>query len=120
MRLEPPELGHLFIKITKERDVVKATLWAENQMTKDLLEAHRGELRRMLGEDGLRLERFEVLVPQDIDLTEERQGFSCRENPWRERGLQEERRTSFCEPPPLLTVDPPRLSAPRGRIDRII
>jgi len=54
LTLDPPRLGNLYMEVAKEGEMVKATLWAENHVTKELLEAHRMELRRILEEDGLR------------------------------------------------------------------
>ncbi len=67
IRLEPPELGTLFIKLERKKEVLKATLLAEHQATKELLETHRQDLRRILEADGFKLERFEVYVGQETE-----------------------------------------------------
>jgi len=60
--LDPPQLGNLRMEITKEREIVKATLWAESPVAKELLETHRSELSRILETGGFKLERFNVFV----------------------------------------------------------
>ncbi len=76
LALDPPRLGNLYMEVAKEGEMVKATLWAENHVTKELLEAHRMELRRILEEDGFKLERFDVFVRQETDRFMERRGFA--------------------------------------------
>ncbi len=79
MRLEPPELGTLFIKLERKNEALKATLWAEHQATKELLELHRQDLRRILEADGFKLERFEVYMEQQADRFLEERSFSFLE-----------------------------------------
>ncbi|MCX8117502.1 MAG: flagellar hook-length control protein FliK [Desulfobacterota bacterium] len=120
MRLEPPELGPLLIKITREKDLLRATFWTENQSVKELLEAQQAEFRRILGEDGLRLERCEVFLEPDLTQMEERQGFSFRETPWQERETNEEENFRGGQSVQAPVVERPRSSSGHGRIDRIV
>lgn len=76
LTLDPPRLGNLYMEVTKEKEMVRATLWAESPVTKELLEAHRTELRRILEEGGFRLERFDVFVQQGADRFMERKEHS--------------------------------------------
>ncbi len=76
MRLDPPQLGTLYIKVTKEQEVLKTTVWTENSLTKELLETYQGELRRVLEGDGFKLEKFDVFVQQETNLPWDRRDFS--------------------------------------------
>jgi hypothetical protein len=62
LQLEPPQLGSLYIEIGRQKDVLQATVWTNNQMTKELLESHQVELQRILKEDGFHLGQFDVFV----------------------------------------------------------
>jgi len=64
--LDPPQLGSLRIEIIKDKEMVSATLWAETPMVKELLEAQRVELRRILANDGFNLDRFDVFVQHEM------------------------------------------------------
>ncbi|MDI6762833.1 MAG: flagellar hook-length control protein FliK [Thermodesulfobacteriota bacterium] len=76
LTLDPPRLGNLYMEVTKEKEMVRATLWAESPVTKELLEAHRTELRRILEEGGFKLEKFDVFVQQGADRFMERKEHS--------------------------------------------
>jgi hypothetical protein len=65
LTLDPPRLGNLYMEVIKEKEMVSATLWAESTATKELLDAHREELRRILESDGFKLEKFDVFVQQE-------------------------------------------------------
>jgi len=65
LMLDPPQLGHLYMEVTKEKDVVKAALWTESQAARELLEAHRKELYKILEESGFKLEKFDVFVQEE-------------------------------------------------------
>lgn len=88
-RLEPPSLGFVDVEIKRERDGIKATLWADQGMTKELLEKHQFELRTMLESDGLRLEQFDVLLKQDGGSYRERDPLPVGRQPWQERNGEE-------------------------------
>jgi hypothetical protein len=63
------------MEVTKEKDTVRAALWAEIPATKELIDAHRMELRKVLGENGFRLERLDVFVQQGTDRFTEGKGY---------------------------------------------
>lgn len=75
LRLDPPELGHLYLEVTRENESVKATFWTENPVNRGLLEANRGDLRRALEEHGFRLERFDVFLQSEAEHSPERREF---------------------------------------------
>jgi flagellar hook-length control protein FliK len=66
LTLEPPELGSLVIEIQKEHNQVKATLIADNSMTKEILEAHQSHLQKSLEGDGFHLTQYDVFVQRDM------------------------------------------------------
>lgn len=101
IRLDPPELGTLYIKISKEQDVLKATVWAEHPATKALLETHQQELRNLLEGDGFKLEKFEVFVQQEFDLLTEKREFAFFKDGKTMHGFGDESRFCSSEPSPL-------------------
>lgn len=88
-RLDPPSLGFIDVEIRRERDGIKATLWADHSVTKELLERHFFELRAMLESDGLRLEQFDVFLKQGWGSFQERHEGPVNRQPWQERNDQE-------------------------------
>ncbi len=120
LRLDPPELGNLYMEVTKEKETVRATLWAEIPTTKELLDAHRIELRKILQENGFKLERFDVFVQQEADRFMEQRGFSFLGGQQEHRETQEDRAIQSSESPdrPSVAVRPyPGVS---HYIDRIV
>jgi flagellar hook-length control protein FliK len=63
IRLSPPELGALRIQIKVQDGVVSARLEAETQGAKQVLLENLGTLKERLGEQGLRVEQFDVDLP---------------------------------------------------------
>jgi hypothetical protein len=75
LQLEPPQLGSLYIEINRQKDILQATVWTNNQVTKELLESHQVELQRILKEDGFHLGQFDVFVnPHTKSFQERMQG----------------------------------------------
>ncbi len=72
LQLEPPQLGSLYIEIGRQKDVLQATVWTNNQVTKELLESHQVELQRILKEDGFHLGQFDVFVNPQMKSFQER------------------------------------------------
>ena len=72
LQLEPPQLGSLYIEIGRQKDVLQATIWTNNQVTKELLESHQLELQRILKEDGFHLGQFDVFVNSQMKSFQER------------------------------------------------
>lgn len=99
LMLDPPQLGHLYMEVTKEKEVVKAALWTESHAARELLEAHRKELFKILEENGFKLEKFDVFVQEEAG-----RFFEERENPllkgdW-EGGDAKEGQEDLPPPPP--------------------
>jgi flagellar hook-length control protein FliK len=74
LALRPPELGELTIKLSLREGVLKATLMADNSAAKQTLEAGLNELKQQLAQQGLKLERMEVVVSPDAERREARGG----------------------------------------------
>lgn len=74
LALKPPELGELTIKLSLREGVLKATLVADSASAKQTLEAGLNELRQQLAQQGLRLERMEVVVSPDAERREAKSG----------------------------------------------
>lgn len=99
LRLDPPELGHIYLEVTKEKEAVRATFWTEAPTTKELLDAHRIELRKILQENGFKLERFDVFVQQETERFMERREFSFLGGQQEHRETKEDSAVQSSEPP---------------------
>ncbi|KPK90000.1 MAG: hypothetical protein AMJ94_10450 [Deltaproteobacteria bacterium SM23_61] len=70
--LDPPELGHLFLEIHRTKENIHTTLYTDNPMTKVTLEAGQREIQRIIESEGFKMERFDVLVQEDLSRFQER------------------------------------------------
>ncbi len=120
LTLDPPRLGNLYMEVTKEKEMVRATLWAESPATKELLEAHRVELRRVLEKDGFKLERFDVFVQQEPDRSPERREFSFLRGQREGREIKEDRAFLSSESSDVPSIAVGRYPGVSSYIDRII
>jgi len=66
LTLDPPQLGSIYIEIQREKEHIKATLWAENPNTKSLLEANQLSIQKIIEKEGFSLESFDVFVEQNL------------------------------------------------------
>jgi len=66
MSLDPPELGHLFLEIHRTKENIQTTLYTDNPMTKLTLESSQREIQRIIESEGFKMEKFDVLVQQDL------------------------------------------------------
>lgn len=60
LRLNPPELGHLDIKVSVKDEQTFVSIAANNSSTREVLEQHIGRLRTLLDAAGLDLMGAEV------------------------------------------------------------
>jgi len=65
LTLEPPQLGNLFIELQRDKEGIKATLWADNPKTKVILENNQSQLQKTLEEHGFKLEKYDVFLKND-------------------------------------------------------
>ena len=66
LTLEPPQLGNLFIELQREKEGIKATLWADNPKTKEILENNQSQLQKTLEGHGFKLEKYDVFLQNDM------------------------------------------------------
>lgn len=62
IRLEPPSLGSLYMKVSVDGKVVSATIIADNSFTKDIIQSNIHQLKDSMVEQGLKLDSLSVLV----------------------------------------------------------
>jgi flagellar hook-length control protein FliK len=72
MSLDPPELGHLCLEIHRTKENIQTTLYTDNPVTKVTLESSQREIQRIIESEGFKLEKFDVLVQQDLSHFQER------------------------------------------------
>lgn len=65
LQLKPPSLGELSLELSVKHGAVRATLMTDTVAAKNALDAGLEQLKQLLGQQGLRLERLEVLVNPD-------------------------------------------------------
>ena len=83
MSLEPPELGRIVLEINRNKENVKTTLWTDNPQTRAALESGHLEIQRIVENEGFKLEKFNVLVQQDMGGFHEGRENSLNPHPWR-------------------------------------
>jgi hypothetical protein len=72
MSLDPPELGHLCLEIHRTKENIQTTLYTDNPVTKVTLESSQREIQRIIESEGFKMEKFDVLVQQDLSRFQER------------------------------------------------
>jgi hypothetical protein len=72
LSLDPPELGHLFLEIHRTKESIHTTLYTDNPVTKVTLESGQREIQRIIESEGFKMERFDVLVQEDLSRFQER------------------------------------------------
>ncbi len=83
MSLDPPELGRIVLEINRSKENVKTTLWTDNPQTRAVLESGHLEIQRIVESEGFKLEKFSVLVQQDMGGFHEGRENSMNPQPWR-------------------------------------
>ena len=119
LTLEPPQLGNLFIELHRDKEEIKATLWADNPKTKEILENNQFQLQKTLEGHGFKLEQFEVFVQHDMGSFPGKEENPVFQGPGsRAQSLQIEE----AESPPPLEILPGAISASGGSqyIDRFV
>lgn len=74
LQLEPPELGHMKLEIQVTKDGVKAEAVVENGLVRQTLMDNIPQLRQVLLDKGLELQRFDVF--QQMSQNTSREGWS--------------------------------------------
>jgi hypothetical protein len=66
LSLEPPHLGSIYMEIQRDKEHIKASLWAENPNTKNILQTNHLSIQKIIESGGFSLESFNVFVEQDL------------------------------------------------------
>ena len=74
LTLDPPQLGSIYMEIQREKEHIKATLWAENPNTKTILEANQLSIQKIIESEGFSLESFSVFIEQNLGSFQESRG----------------------------------------------
>jgi len=74
MRLDPPELGQVTIRLSSQDQVVSGEIAVENQKVHDIVTRHLGSLREALNGQGVQLDQIDVSV-QDRGAQADRETF---------------------------------------------
>jgi hypothetical protein len=81
LTLDPPQLGSIYMEIQREKEHIKATLWAENPNTKNILEANQLSIQKIIESEGFSLESFSVFIEQDLGSFQESRGGRMNPEP---------------------------------------
>jgi flagellar hook-length control protein FliK len=73
IRLEPPSLGKLKLEISADCDIVTARMTVQSADVRDIIQNSLPQLRETLGQNGLTVHSFEVIVSQQ-DTSDGRSG----------------------------------------------
>jgi flagellar hook-length control protein FliK len=67
LNLKPPELGGLNLELSIKDGALKATLMAETTAAKNTLDAGAEQLKQMLAQQGLKVEKLDIMLRPDSD-----------------------------------------------------
>lgn len=98
LTLEPPELGNIYMEIKREEGNIRATLWADNPVTKGILEANQIQFYRILEKGGFHLEKFNVFIQPESGSFQEREENPIEYGRWG-RGKYKEEKGSLSQEP---------------------
>jgi flagellar hook-length control protein FliK len=98
--LDPPQLGHVVLEIDRNHEYVKTTLWADTPQARAALESGYLEIQRIVENEGFKLEKFNVLVQQEMGSSPGRRESSL--NPQTRDGAE----FSEAQAPPFNPPDP--------------
>jgi hypothetical protein len=82
INLDPPELGNIYMEISREKDSIKAILWADNPTAKVALEACQTQLQKIMQNEGFKLEQFNVFLQENLGSFQERKETPLNPDPW--------------------------------------
>jgi flagellar hook-length control protein FliK len=72
LALDPPQLGNIYMEITKDKENIRTTIWADTPGAKGILESNQTQLHKLLRDDGFNLEKFDVFVQEGMGSFQER------------------------------------------------
>ncbi len=67
LQLKPPHLGRLHISLENVKDGVRVSIVTEQRTTREMLASHVEEMRSLLIEQGIRLEKIDVQIAFNFD-----------------------------------------------------
>jgi flagellar hook-length control protein FliK len=107
--LDPPDLGNIYMEIYREKEKIKATLWADNPTAKVALEASQTQLQKIMENQGFKLEQFNVFLHENMGSFQERKETPLNPHSWNPPQTREH------EPEMGAAVDilPPRMLEPK-------
>lgn len=80
--LEPPHLGNIYLEISREKENIRAKIWAENPLTKELIEQNIWPIQKIIEKEGFKLERCDVFSQLDMGFwTEAQEEHLCPKGP---------------------------------------
>jgi hypothetical protein len=79
--LDPPQLGHIYMEIDRNKENIKTTLWTDNPATKATLETNQTQIQKIIESDGFKLDKFDVFVQQDMNWYQGGKDDSTNPNP---------------------------------------
>ena len=98
LTLDPPELGNIYMEINREKGNIRATLWADNPVTKGILEANQIQFYRIMEKGGFHLEKFNVFIQPESGSFQERGENPIEYGRWG-RGKYKEEKGSLSQEP---------------------
>ncbi|MGD9156980.1 MAG: flagellar hook-length control protein FliK [Desulfobacteraceae bacterium] len=103
LQITPPDLGKLDIDLTIKNGHIHASLGTENAVVKEIIEANLNQLKQQLNDQGLTVDRFDVMVGLDY-------GEPRDSNTWAE-GKNGKRPGRNSQESGLITDDPEGIQA---------
>ena len=111
--LDPPQLGHIYMVIERNKEDIKATLWTDNAATKATLETNQPQIQKIIESEGFKLEKFDVFVQQEMGWCQGGKDDPMNPNPRSPASLSEIRTPLSGSPDPVPAV--PRAVHPASK-----
>jgi flagellar hook-length control protein FliK len=82
LQLRPEALGRLHVRLTLEAGEVTVQMRAESAAARSAIESNLAQLKQQFQEQGIRVDRFEVVVPGAAGQLADEQGHPRRSRGW--------------------------------------
>lgn len=113
LQLKPPELGNVKIKMDVTDNVLKLGMTLENDSVKELLLSNIHDLKRVMGEQGIKMDKLEVNINADFD---QAMKDSNDANPQNQQG-HKGKKTVLSDPEDNMQIMPSALSRQDALLD---
>lgn len=94
--LEPPHLGEMEMEVVMRGDRLRAVLSSENEQVRKALRTHTDDIKQVLADHGLKVDRIEIRAPDEKQLPpwsgEEREGSHREHRQGREQPREQDER----------------------------